>query len=77
MRNLESSPWLEQASLVEIKSALQNNQRLSEFQLNVNVARAKADEAGKPSSIKTGRLDGSFPGRNPSSEVPAAPIVGG
>jgi len=81
MRNLESSPWLEQASLVEIKSALQNNQRLSEFQLNVNVARAKTDEAGKPSPqsepMKTGSLGGDSPGRNSSPEVPAVPTVGG
>jgi type IV pilus assembly protein PilN len=58
MRNLESSPWLEQASLVEIKTALQNNQRLSEFQLNVDLARAQADDGkagGKP--VRTGRLD--------------------
>ena len=81
MRNLESSPWLEQASLVEIKSALQNNQRLSEFQLNVNVARAKTEESGKPSSksepVKTGSLGNAFPGRSPSSAVPAASSVGG
>lgn len=58
MRNLESSPWLEQASLVEIKTALQNNQRLSEFQLNVSLARSQADDdkaGSKP--VRTGRLE--------------------
>jgi type IV pilus assembly protein PilN len=64
MRNLESSPWLEQATLVEIKTALQNNQRLSEFQLNVNLARAQS-EAGKPGErttpVRTGRLDRTDP----------------
>jgi type IV pilus assembly protein PilN len=60
MRNLESSPWLEQASLVEIKTALQNNQRLSEFQLNVNIARQQAPDAtpgSKTPPVRTGRLD--------------------
>lgn len=35
MRNLEESPWLEQASLVEIKSATVNNLRANEFLLTV------------------------------------------
>jgi len=58
MRNLESSPWLEQASLIEIKSALQANQRLSEFQLNVLLARAKSedDKGSKTRPVKTGRV---------------------
>jgi type IV pilus assembly protein PilN len=75
MRNLESSPWLEQASLVEIKTALQNNQRLSEFQLNVNLARAQADDAkadGKP--VRTGRLD---PTRTSVPSPAAVAAVGG
>lgn len=50
MRNLESSPHLEGASLVEIKTAIQNNQRLSEFQLNVSLARASAEPTGKPAT---------------------------
>ena len=53
MRNLESSPWLEQATLVEIKSAVQDNQRLSEFQLNVNITRAKTEDSKKPATQKT------------------------
>ena len=59
MRNLESSPWLEQPSLIEIKTALQGNQRLSEFQLNVNLTRAQPEDAKsrKPAPVKTGRLD--------------------
>jgi Tfp pilus assembly protein PilN len=47
MRNLESSPWLEQPALVEIKAVIQNNQRLSEFQLNVTLSRAKAEADNK------------------------------
>lgn len=45
MRNLESSPWLESANLVEIKALQQENTRLSEFTLTVNVSR-QAPEAG-------------------------------
>jgi len=73
MRNLESSPWLEQASLVEIKTALQNNQRLSEFQLNVSLARSQADDdkaGSKP--VRTGRLE---PAATPVR--PSVAVVGG
>lgn len=50
MRNLDASPFLEQPSLVEIKSASLNNRRVSDFALNVGITRAKVDEkkdAGK------------------------------
>jgi type IV pilus assembly protein PilN len=40
MRNLESSPHLEQPSLIEIKAATIGAQRLNEFSLNVNIRRA-------------------------------------
>jgi type IV pilus assembly protein PilN len=45
MRNLESSPSLANATLVEIKSATVSNQRLNEFILNVDVARAGDQQA--------------------------------
>ncbi|WP_374486906.1 PilN domain-containing protein [Zoogloea sp.] len=48
MRNLEASPSLEHADLVEVKAAILNNRRVSEFNLNVSIERAKADDAGKP-----------------------------
>jgi type IV pilus assembly protein PilN len=77
MRNLESSPWLEQASLVEIKTALQNNQRLSEFQLNVNLARSQAADA-KPGSksepVRTGHLEPATASER--SSAPAASLGG-
>ncbi|MEK6707458.1 MAG: PilN domain-containing protein [Pseudomonadota bacterium] len=38
MRNLESSPWLEAPSLIEIKVATVNNARLNEFNLNVKLS---------------------------------------
>ena len=49
LRNLESSPWLDNATLVEIKSATvagqgsQGGQRLNEFIVNVDVTRRKAE----------------------------------
>jgi type IV pilus assembly protein PilN len=75
MRNLESSPWLEQASLVEIKSATHENQRLSEFQMNVNISRAKADDGKKPAA-KVGGLDEGSPQQRPSAALTASPLGG-
>lgn len=45
LRNLESSPWLDNATLVEIKAATVLSQRLNEFNLNVDVARRKSEVA--------------------------------
>jgi len=42
MRNLEASPYLERADLVEVKAAVLNTRRVSEFSLNVDIERAKA-----------------------------------
>ncbi len=39
MRNLDASPWLENASLIEIKAATVNNTRLNEFSLTVDLKR--------------------------------------
>ena len=75
MRNLESSPWLEQASLVEIKSAMQDNQRLSEFQLNVTITRAKTEEPGKPAA-KVGGTDGQHGRPQPSAASTVSPLGG-
>ena len=45
MRNLEASPHLEHADLVEVKAAMLNNRRVSEFNLNVSIERASAADA--------------------------------
>lgn len=47
MRNLESSPHLENPGLVEIKATQQGGMRINEFTLNVNITRPKP-EAPKP-----------------------------
>jgi type IV pilus assembly protein PilN len=75
MRNLESSPCLEQASLIEIKTAVQNSQRMSEFQLNVSLARNRAEDGKDPRSAaaRSGRLDRA----HTSHPTPAAVAAGG
>lgn len=57
MRNFESSPYLANPSLIEIKAATQGAMRINEFTLNVNIARAKAEQdtkkpAPKPAAAK-------------------------
>ena len=52
MRNLESSPHLEAPNLVEIKAAQAAGQRVNDFQMNVNITRAKAEEPTKKPAAK-------------------------
>ncbi|TXG85489.1 MAG: fimbrial protein [Thermomicrobiales bacterium] len=57
MRNLDASTLLEQPNLVEIKSVMQGTRRMSDFNLNVTVTRAKPDngKAGqKPAAAQAG-----------------------
>lgn len=42
MRNIDGSPWLEKAELIEIRSATVGNKRVSEFNMNFSVKRAQA-----------------------------------
>jgi type IV pilus assembly protein PilN len=48
MRNIESSPWLENPTLVEIKAVNVNKQRLNEFNLNMQMKRRAEEVAGEP-----------------------------
>ncbi len=51
MRNLESSPYLMNAELVEIKSAMdRNQQRVNEFSLNISMKGLEAAPAAKAGS---------------------------
>ena len=52
MRNLESSPHLENPGLIEIKAVQQGNQRINEFTMTVNVSRAKTEEVAKKPAAK-------------------------
>ena len=42
MRNIDGSPWLEKAELVEIRATSVANKRLSEFNMNFSLKRAQA-----------------------------------
>ena len=55
MRNLEASPYLGNPDLVEIKVAIINNKRLSEFAMNVSIKRQQPEsEAAKAGPAKAG-----------------------
>ncbi|MEO8716658.1 MAG: PilN domain-containing protein [Burkholderiales bacterium] len=47
MRNIESSPWLSNPQLIEIKAARVGNKRLSEFTMNLDLKRVQLKEAPK------------------------------
>ncbi len=48
MRNLESSPYLQSAELVEIKAVTDRNQRANEFSLNISLKGLDPVAAAKP-----------------------------
>lgn len=50
MRNIASSPYLENPDLVEIKAASVNNKRIAEFTMNLSLKRQQSDEAAKPAA---------------------------
>ena len=54
MRNLESSPNLENPGLVEIKATQLGNQRLNEFTMNISVTREPEAKAGTKPAPKPG-----------------------
>ena len=47
MRNLDASPQLQNAELVEVKAAVLNTRRVSEFNLNVSLERQPVEDAEK------------------------------
>ena len=48
LRNIESTPWFESPNLVEIKAVTQGNTRLSEFNMNFLLTRAKQETKPSP-----------------------------
>ncbi|MBI2315653.1 MAG: PilN domain-containing protein [Betaproteobacteria bacterium] len=57
MRNIASSPYLENPDLVEIKATVVSNKRVSEFIMNVSLKQQKPEEAkdaGKAGPAKAG-----------------------
>lgn len=51
MRNLEESPLLENARLVEIKATTVGRRRLGEFSLDISITRLTADSSAKPTGL--------------------------
>jgi type IV pilus assembly protein PilN len=52
MRNLESSPQLENPGLVEIKAIQAAGQRINEFVMGISVTRARTEDTGKKGAAK-------------------------
>lgn len=52
MRNLDSSPNLENPALIEIKAVQQGNQRINEFTMNIDITRAKIEEETRKPAAK-------------------------
>jgi len=52
MRNIESSPWLADPKLVEIRASTVNKKRLSEFNMNIMVKRVQLKDAAKAPAKK-------------------------
>jgi type IV pilus assembly protein PilN len=50
MRNIESSPWLENPVLVEVKAAAVEKRRVSQFDMFLFLKRAAAPEKDKPAA---------------------------
>lgn len=50
MRNIDTSPWLSNAELVETKAVQLNNLRVNEFSLNIQLKREAAVDTGKPAT---------------------------
>src|SRR2546423_10608401 len=53
MRNLDASPHLENANLIEIKAVPQASARINEFTLNVNIERPKQEDEKGTKTAKT------------------------
>lgn len=58
MRAIDDSPWLDSASLVEIRAATTAGTRLNEFTLNFNLTRQAADAAPATPAKTTGASKG-------------------
>jgi type IV pilus assembly protein PilN len=69
MRNIETSPWLGQPELVEIKSVALDKQKVNEFTLVVQVKRALQMPDTRPAS--------NTPGKAPPAKTTPAPAKGG
>lgn len=55
MRNVEGSQWLEDPQLIKITAKTENGRRVSEFELDIKLKRAKIDEAEKKGQATGGK----------------------
>ena len=65
MRNLGASPYLENPELVEIKAVPapdKSGNRVNEFNMNISIKRAQAEEPGKGAGRAAGAAAGKAPG---------------
>lgn len=62
MRNLEASPVLDQPTLVEIKAAMVNNRRVSDFVVEVPITRAQATSSAPAAKASPGAAAGATTG---------------
>jgi type IV pilus assembly protein PilN len=74
MRNIEASPWLESPGLVEVKAAVVDKRRVSEFNLNLGLKRA-SDAAPKPAPGKDGAKPAAQDPAKPAAAPAAAPAA--
>ena len=54
MRNIEASPYLGDPGLVEVKAAIVDKRRVSEFNMNLNLKRPTAEKDGAKGAAKKG-----------------------
>jgi type IV pilus assembly protein PilN len=52
MRNIESSPWLTSPELIEVRSAVVDKRRISEFNMFVSLKRTQPDKGAKGAPAK-------------------------
>ena len=52
MRNIETSPWLENPQLVEVKAGVLNGRRINEFSMNFILTRVKPDDVKSGKAAK-------------------------
>ena len=48
MRNIDSSPLLEKSELIEVKAAIVDKRRISEFNMFMSLKRAQTQQTAKP-----------------------------
>ena len=54
MRNIEASPWLTAPELIEVRSAVVDKRRISEFNMFVSLKRTQPDKGAKGAPAKPG-----------------------